>query len=210
MRTFNMPQRSPEWYAIRTGTVTASDFAKAIDVLKTGKPSADRLRLLDDKVTERITHDLTRHFTNDAMKRGQDLEPDALAAYETYTGHLTTKVGFVLHDTLRIGCSPDALCGQGGMAEVKCPASGSEMVKAWLDMPAFFEAYEPQTRGQMWLCERDWCDLVVYHPKFPLLVHRVERDSFKEKELADKIIAFEAEVTDKYVAMLTKFKESAK
>ncbi len=210
MRVFNCEQRTPEWYALRTGAVTASDFSKAIDFLKTGKPSADRNKLLDDKVTERITRDLTKHFTNEAMKRGQDLEPDALAAYEAHTAKLTHKVGFVMHDTLRIGCSPDALCGEGGMAEVKCPMSGSEMVKAWLDTPAFLEAYEPQIRGQLWLCERDWCDLVVYHPKFPLLVHRVERDTFKEKELADKVIAFEAEVTEKYVAMLTKFKEFAK
>lgn len=210
MRTFNFAQRTPEWYSIRTGVVTASSFAEAIDILKSGKPSADRSKLLADKVAERITHDLTKHFTNDAMKRGIELEPEALAAYETHTGHMTTSVGFVMHDTLKIGCSPDALCGLGGMAEVKCPASGTEMLKAWLDMPAFLEAYEPQIRGQMWLCERDWCDLVVYHPKFPLLVHRVERDTFKEKELADKVIAFEAEVTDKYVAMLTKFKEFAK
>jgi hypothetical protein len=210
MRTFNMRQRSPEWYAIRTGVVTASDFGKAIDILKSGKPSAERLRLLDDKVTERITHDLTRHFTNDAMKRGQDLEADAITAYESFTGHLTNTVGFVMHDTLKIGCSPDALCGAGGMAEVKCPASGTEMVKAWLDMPSFLEAYEPQIRGQMWLCERDWCDLVVYHPKFPLLVHRVFEDSVKTKDLADKVIAFEAEVTEKYVAMLHKFSEHKK
>ena len=210
MRIFKMEQRSAAWMAIRCGTVTASDFASAIDFTKADKPGADRTKLLNDKVTERITHDLTRHFTNDAMKRGQELEPDAITAYESFTGRLTSKVGFVLHDTLKIGCSPDALCGEGGMAEVKCPASGSEMVKAWLDMPAFLEAYEPQIRGQMWLCERDWCDLVVYHPKFPLLVHRVERDTYKEKELSDKIIAFEAEVTDKYVAMLSKFKEFSK
>ncbi len=207
MRVFDCQQRTPEWYALRTGAVTASDFAKAIDFTLKKKPSTDRQRLLDDKVTERITHDLTRHFTNDAMKRGQELEDDALAAYEAYTSHLTTRVGFVMHDTLKIGCSPDALCGKGGMAEIKCPMSGTEMVKAWLDTPAFLEAYEPQIRGQMWLCEREWCDLVVYHPKFPLLVHRVFEDSIKTKELSDKVIAFEAEVTEKYVAMLQKFEQ---
>lgn len=210
MRTFNIPQRTPQWYELRTGAVTASDFTKAIDFTKAGKPGADRTKLLADKVTERITRDLTRHFTNKAMERGQELEPDALTAYEAHTGKLIHTVGFVMHDTLKIGCSPDALCGEGGMAEVKCPESGTEMVKAWLDMPAFLEAYEPQIRGQMWLCERDWCDLVVYHPKFPLLVHRVERDTFKEKELADKIIAFEAEVTERYIAMLHKFQEHTK
>jgi len=195
---------------IRTGAVTASDFAKAISLTAKGQPTAERSKLLDDKVTERITRDITKHFTNEAMKRGQELEPDALSAYEAYTAKLTHRVGFVMHDTLRIGCSPDALCGEGGMAEIKCPMSGTEMVKAWLDTPAFLEAYEPQIRGQLWLCERDWCDLVVYHPKFPLLVYRIERDTFKERDLADKVIAFEAEVTDKYVAILNKFKELSK
>lgn len=234
MRIFNMPQRSPEWYRAHVGVVSSSQFSDAISrladkpakaprlskrdgaVLEEGRPaiiggpSMDQIHLLNSKVMERITGDLSENFVHRRMIRGQELEPEGKAAYESFAGHLITEIGFALHSTLKIGCSPDGLLGKGGMMELKCPDSATEMIKAWLDLPAFVAEYEPQIRGQMWLCERDWCDLVVYHPKFPLLVHRVERDSYKERELADKVIAFEAEVTDKYVAMLTKFKEFAK
>ena len=38
----------------------------------------------------------------------------------------------------------------------------------------------PQIQGQMWVCEKKWCDFVSYCPdikcKFPLLIDRVMRD----------------------------------
>ena len=208
MRIFNFPQNSPEWYSVRTGAITASQFASVLDFTKAGKPGADRVKLLNDKVMERLTGDLTDHFTNFAMKRGTELEPDAASAYESATGSMTTEIGFVMDDTLRIGCSPDRLVGDAGIIEIKCPFSATEMLRAWLDTDAFVAGYEPQIRGQLWLAEREWCDLVVYHPKLPLFIHRLFRDAGKERELSDKVIEFEAEVTRRTDDMRAKFREN--
>lgn len=209
MRIFNCEQRSPEWYSVRTGAITASQFCDVLDVLKNGKPGAKRIKLLNDKVVERVTGDLTEHFTNFAMKRGTELEPDARSAYESKTGIMVSEVGFVMHNTLRIGCSPDGLVGDDGMVEIKCPFSANEMLSAWLDMPTFLDQYLPQINGQMWLANRQWCDLVVYHPKFPVLTHRVMRDEESVNKLAAAVMDFEAEVTERTAELVARFKEAA-
>ena len=47
-----------------------------------------------------------------------------------------------------------------------------------------------QVQGQLWVCEREWCDVVSYDPRYPdtlqLAVKRVERDEDAIKQLADE------------------------
>ena len=210
MRLYTYPQRSPQWYAARTGVITASRFKDALDTLKSGAPGAKRLAYRDDLVTERITGDLTDHYATWQMKRGTDLEPDALKAYEQVTGLTVDPVGFTMLDDLPIGASPDGFVSMTGMVEFKCPASGAEMVKAWTDWPAFFAGYEAQVRGQMWVAEREWCDLCVYHPKFPLLVRRIEWDEEKQNALRDSIVKFESEVSALHVTIQVAFSDANK
>ena len=231
MRLFTFPQRSPAWYAARNGVITASRFKDALDMVidvphknatidkKTGevieperietyKPGAKRIAYRDDLVTERITGDLTDHYATWQMKRGVELEPEALKAYESVTGFRCDTVGFTMLDDLPIGASPDGFVSMTGMLEIKCPASGAEMVKAWTDWPAFFAGYEDQVRGQMWIAEREWCDLVVYHPKFPLRIVRIEWDEEKQNALRDSIVSFADEVAQTHAKMVSAFSQA--
>jgi hypothetical protein len=43
------------------------------------------------------------------MQDGIDREEAARAAYCALTGQVVTQVGFVSHDELRAGCSPDGI-----------------------------------------------------------------------------------------------------
>ena len=56
------------------------------------------------------------------MRRGCAREADGRDAYEAATGEIVQAVGFLRHETLPIGCSPDGIVGdfEGGL-EVKCP-----------------------------------------------------------------------------------------
>ena len=171
-------------------------------------PGAKYIVYRDDLVTERITGDLRDNYTSFEMKWGIEHEPQAKAAYERHIGEMVEEVGFVMHDDLMIGCSPDGLVRSAGMVEIKCPVSGRDMAEAWLEWDKSFADYEDQVRGQMWLCEREWCDLVVYHPRFPLLVRRIEVDHDKQQELAKAVMDFEKEVAHRTAAMRQQFKEN--
>jgi len=73
-----------------------------------------------DLLAERLTLQVTEHFTTAAMDRGTELEPSARAFYELTTGRTVREVGFCLDDGGRWGCSPDGLMDDAGL-EIKCP-----------------------------------------------------------------------------------------
>ena len=124
----DVAQRSEEWFALRLGRATAS---RASDMIATGRGGkgvgATQTRYLTELVTEQLTGQTAeRPFSTSHTRRGQDLEQEALLAWEARTGRLVMPVGFVSHDTLMAGCSPDGLVYKDGLTiqatmEVKCP-----------------------------------------------------------------------------------------
>ena len=75
------------------------------------------------------------------------------------------------------------------MAETKC-LKAENHVKAilyYLKNKKCPPDYVQQTQGQMFICERTWCDLVFYHPDLPLLIIRQERDEKLIKALKEQI-----------------------
>lgn len=169
----NCEQRSDEWFALRKGRITASNFATAI-----GKGQT-RTTLLHKLVAERITQEKTESFQNAAMLRGQELEPQALASYEMTRDVTVTEVGIVLLDD-DIAASPDGLVDEKGGLEIKCPL-GNTMVGYLLagKLPA---KYKAQVQGQMWVADLEWTDFYAWHPEMKHLIVRVERDDDYLKE----------------------------
>jgi hypothetical protein len=75
-------QRSPEWYEMRRGRITASRFS---DILtSTGKPSTKQDGYINDLVAEHLAFEPLDYYQNDAMARGTELEPEARRKYEEY------------------------------------------------------------------------------------------------------------------------------
>jgi hypothetical protein len=109
----NAPERlqgTAQWFADRTGCLTASRMADAMDVLKSGKESAARRALKIEVLAERLTGDVVPHFVTPAMAWGVDTEPAAKAAYSAHTGRLIREVGFMRHPTIEnFGASPDGI-----------------------------------------------------------------------------------------------------
>lgn len=186
----NIAQRSPEWYALRLGIPTASEFA-SIMAKGQGKTRRSYLTRL---AAERLTGEVQETYINRHMIRGQVEEPDALNLYQFVNEVELQRVGFVRMQVAGgwVGCSPDSLVGADGLVEVKCRLA-SGMVDAMLTdgLPG---EYRAQVQGGLWITGRQWCDLVLYNPELRLLTIRVERDEPYIATLADEVSKFATEL----------------
>ena len=184
MRIIECEQGSPEWLLARLGVPSASSYAKLITT--TGRASAQADGYINQLVAERLTGEPTFFQITDPMQRGMDLEPLARHAYETETGNLVIQVGFLMHDTLEAGASPDGLIGENGGLEIKCP-SGHTHVEYLRDnvLPT---KYFQQVQGCLWISGRDWWDFMSYHPRMEPLIVRVFRDEQFIKALECAVI----------------------
>ena len=176
MIVHTMPQRSPEWFAIRLDKITGSEVGKF--VFNTDKKALDaRQNLIDAKIGAVADGDDSPPNWEDFwMKRGTRLEAEALSAYESYTGHEVEQVGFVSHDTLPLGVSPDALVANRAFGlEMKCP-SGKIQVKR-LREKVCPEEYLPQIWLSMIVMDAPLWHFWSYHPALPafhIVVTRAE------------------------------------
>ena len=190
-----MEQRTEAWFPARLGKATASNFRKVLAKVKSGE-AADRRNYRAQLVIERLTGQQQDSYSNAAMQWGTEQEPFARIAYMALTGNEVEEVGFVEHECIMAGASPDGFIGQHGLIEIKCPVSAThiETLKSGV-MPA---EHMPQVQGQLWITGRDWCDFVSYDPRMPdrlqLFITRVGRDADYIDMLAKEVKAFLDEV----------------
>lgn len=179
---FDVDQRSPEWLAIRAGLATGSAAPAIVKVRQKGtgelKVRADlRQRIVCERLTEQS---LDRSFqrTPDAIQHGIDVEPDAVAAYELATDLVVHRVGFVKHNALAAGCSPDGFVGQwDGIVECKCPTSLTHL--EYVQAGVIPEEYQGQLIHSLFITGAAWVDFVSFDPRFPeplrLFIRRLNR-----------------------------------
>jgi len=170
-------QGSPEWFAARVGIATASCFSSILATIKSGE-AAERRNYRSRLIVERLTGKCVDGFKSSAMQQGVEREPLARAAYESRTRNFVDEVGFLRHDELECGASPDGLIDDDGGLEIKCPELSAHL--SYLRSEALPAAYVAQVQGCMWITGRAWWDFVSWNPDFPerlqLVVRRVRRD----------------------------------
>jgi len=189
-------QGTPEWASARAGSLGASSIADALAKTKTGW-GASRATLKSRIAHERLTGRPAESFTNAAMQRGTELEPQARDMYALHTGYDVTEVGIVLHPSIKHShCSPDGLCDADGMVELKCCGAARHI--ELLDDGAPEDRYVKQCLWQMACTGRKWVDLTYFHPEFPpemqLVIHRIERDEAVIAALESEVTTFLDEV----------------
>lgn len=204
MKIIACEQRSPEWWAARLGIATASNFAAILATIKSGE-SAERKNYRAKLVVERLTgKPADNGFTTQAMLAGVEREPIARAAYES-TGAWVDEVGFIRHDTIEVGASPDGMLGDDGCLEIKCPTLATHLEYLRLPEGTCPTKYVAQVQGQMWLAERAWCDFVSFNPDFPenmqLVIRRVKKDGKYIATLSDAVEQFMREVREEEAAV---------
>lgn len=190
-------QRTPEWFAKRAGAFTASRMAALMARTKSG-PAASRKNMIATLAVERLTGECVETFTNDAMRRGIELEAEALDAYSFEFGVAVRAIDYLDHPSLeKVGCSPDGLIGNDGMVEIKCPASMAKHLDA-LRSAQHAKEYRWQLQHQLFVSGREWVDAASYDPRFPpglqLAVKRVFKDAEDHQELAAEIAKSAVEI----------------
>lgn len=173
MRVTEYEQRSPEWYAVRLGIPTASNFARMIT--PGGKKSAQIEKYINELVGERLTGKTKSIPQTNAMAHGTFMEPFARDYYEFSQDVEVVEVGLCLHDIIDAGASPDGLVGDDGLLEIKCPFEADIHVE-YLRAQALPDKYKPQVMGQLWITGREWCDFLSYHDEMKSMLVRVYRD----------------------------------
>lgn len=157
MQIYNFEQRTPEWYAIRLGKLTAS---KASVIAAQGK-GLDTLCL--NCASEILANRKAETISTPAMEQGKTLEDNARFAFEAETGLCVEEVGFCEYSAY-VGCSPDGFVGDNALIEIKCPQDNT-YTKFLFDGEIKSEHYW-QMQMQMLITERALCYYVVYNPNF--------------------------------------------
>jgi hypothetical protein len=199
VRIADCVQGTKEWREIRRGVPSATGADKILTAggkepySKDGKPaykaSASQGPYLVELLAEFFLGLPPEEPKTLPMLRGNVLEAEAVAWYEFNREIEVQRVGFCFEDGERYGCSPDALIGEDGIGEFKCPTWPIHVkYMLGIDSPAI--EYRPQLQFQLLVTGRQWVDIVSYHPEAPKLVIRVERDEKYIAELSKQMDQF--------------------
>ena len=186
MITLNVEQGSAAWLAVRRGIPTASQFDKLITAKKL-QPSEQAPKYRNLLLAEWLLGANLDEDASQFMERGSALEEGAFDFYEMRQDVDVERVGFVLRDDRRTGCSPDGLVGADGGLELKCP---SPQVHLGYLLDGMGDAYKAQVQGCLLICEREWWDWLSYHPTLPPVLVRCYRDEPFLKALSGILNAF--------------------
>ncbi len=200
-----MLQQSEEWFKARLGLCTASRAADVLAKIKSGE-AATRKNYRAALIAERLTGTPAESYVNAAMQFGTDNEPLARMAYEAVTGEIVVEVGFIRHETLMAGASPDGLVGEDGLVEIKVPNTATHIDTLLTGMPS---THIPQIQFQLWITGRQWADFVSFDPRLPermqLHVERIRRDDIYIKQLEKEVCSFLCEVDSTIVRLASKY-----
>lgn len=206
MKILCTDQQSEAWYQARLGRVTSSRVADMLAKLKNGGEAAGRRNLRVQLVLERLTQQSQESgYVSVDMQYGKDREADAFAAYEALTGEVVTRTGFIAHDSLMAGCSPDGVLGKfDGLIELKCCKSATHL--EYLKTRVVPDEYQKQIWHQLWITGAAWCDFVSFDDRFPealqLGVDRIYAKDIDLKAHELNVTFFLAEVDREYAEVL--------
>lgn len=189
-------QGSVEWMAARLGVPSASQFHRIVTPKKV-ELSAQSDEYAGELLAAWALGVPAGKDAADFMEHGKACEPSAIADYEIRLGVEVERVGFILEDGGRYGCSPDGLVGNTGGVEIKSPAAHTHI--GYLLDADLSGKYRCQVQGALLVTERDWWDWMAFHPSLPPVMLRFGRD--------EKFIAALKVALDQFAEVLERGKE---
>jgi len=186
LKVFDIEQGSLEWFKIRCGIPTASEFDCIIS--SKGDPSKQREKYLYRLSGERVAKCSEETYQSEDMLRGKKLESEARDYYSFAKGIKVTQVGFCLQEKPGYGCSPDGICGKPGILEIKCPIISTHV--EYLLGNKLPVKYFVQTQGQLLVTGKEWLDFMSYFPGLKPLITRVKPDKFFQAKLKRELELF--------------------
>lgn len=185
----DLEQKTEEWQQKRLGKITGSTFGKLFGT----KDCADKH--IYSIANEIITNSRSdgAEFTNFHMDRGNNYEPLARVKYMEKNFEPVKTVGIVCLGGY-VACSPDGLVGEDGVIEIKVPDSHNYLKYvleiSQLGKKAIQKDHFMQMQFNMYVCDKDWCDYVLYNPKHvfnDLSIFRIEKDKDIQAKIENTI-----------------------
>lgn len=203
MRIVDTIQGSEEWEQLRGVRPTASCFHKFITPAKCDY-SAQATKYACEIVARRMNCYSVETPSSVWMEYGNEMEPNAVHAYEKQFGVKTEKAGFVFPDfTMDFGGSPDRLVGLTkrdddlwdceGVLEIKCLKAETLMEMHLKDGAAELYA-KPQVQGLLWITKANWLDFFCFHPELEPFHHRILPDEEYQAKIAEHLLTFLDEI----------------
>lgn len=178
MKIHQVEQKSPEWFELRKGKMTASN----------AQPIGNVWKWLDTYITEIMSEFFSSWtkevYTNTDMERGIELEQFARDMYELETENTVEEVGFLEYNE-NIWASPDWFIWEDGGIEIKCvkDINHFKMIMKWES--EIESKYLWQIQMNLLISGRKWWDYVSYNPNYKksLLIFRIYPDKEKFEAL---------------------------
>lgn len=168
-------QGTDEWFKAKAGVPSSSCFDKILD--SKGKRSTQRKTYMYKLAGEKITGTYSSNlFQTAAMKRGNDLEPEARDYFSFTEGLPVDQVALIYNDdNKRYSCSPDGLISEKEEGlEIKCPELATAV--KYLDDNKLPTKYKLQVQGSMAVTGYTHWWFLSYYPGLKPLILKVERD----------------------------------
>jgi putative phage-type endonuclease len=186
-------QRTEEWFEARKHRITASNVAtlllrdevtckKYVETYGLGdyfsfdkkscNPYSNKQQFIIDKIKQTFTG-------SPATFWGQKYEPIATAIYERKCNKRVIEFGLLTHDTIPwIAASPDGICEDGTMLEIKCPYR-----RKITGIPTLY--YYQQVQIQLEVADLDRCDFLEVE-----FVEISSMDEFLDDELQEDDVEY--------------------
>ena len=200
----DIEQGSEEWFAARIGIPSASVFDKIIG--SQGKISTQQQKLIYQLAGERITGEKEESYTNGAMQRGTEFEPEARECFELITDLEVSEVGICYFDERKDrSCSPDGLIGTNPLLakqglEIKCPSLAVHV--EYLLRNKLPTAYFVQVQGSLYVTGCEQWHFLSYYPGMPPFHIVVERDEMWIAKLSKALDGFTVELNETHKKLL--------
>lgn len=214
MKTLDVIQGSPEWFAGRLGKHRASRTGDMLAKVKSGW-GASRKSYATELVLERLTNKMEQSFTTPAMQRGIDLEPKAKQAFELVHGCSLDNVGLVIHPTVKdFVASPDALIQDSKtLVEIKAPNSNTHIEYVMEGLSAVPNKYILQIQSQLACTGYEDAFFVSFDDRLPsdlsLFICKIERDNKLIDTIEKETEIFLREVSDTVETLKSKALQEA-
>lgn len=191
MQVHDVEQGSPEWFAVRAGIPTASEFATVMAKGKDGGRSITRDKYMRQLAGEILTGEPAPDgYSNAFMERGKALENEARELFGFILEVEPQRVGFIRNANK--GASPDSLIGSNSGLEIKVAIPAVQIER--LERGTLPSEHVAQVQGNMWVSERETWHFVSYCPKLPPLILTVSRDDTYLHRLAEAVDRFNGEL----------------
>lgn len=178
MKVLDHAQGSPAWLDARLGLATGSNAKRIMTPSKMTFSTQAKdyaCELIGDELIG--TQDPWRWEGETAdMARGSFTEAEARKWYQLERGVDVQCVGLCIHDTERWAASPDALVGDEGGLEIKCPARKTQI--RWIVDGVVPAEHLPQVHHCLLVTGRQWWDWMAYHVGLPALLIRVTPNEY--------------------------------